>query len=690
MNTRRLCCASCGLVLMFIALSPTILHAQENEKWHDFIQELVENLDSESEIENLYNDLSTLLDNPIDLNTATQAELEHYPFLSDQQIADLIAYREKHGPMVSPYELRLIRSFDYQTIAYFIPFIVVEPPKKSTRLSDHVKAWSGGKHELLIRGDYTVEQRKGFAPITPEELEKKPNSRYLGEDFYHYVKYNYTAGEKLQAGLLAEKDRGEPLFTHSPRGYDFYSAHVVVRDLGILHTLAAGHYRASFGQGLILNSDFSFGKSSLASTIYKRATGIKRHSSTDENNYLQGAAATIRLHNEILLTALYSIKSLDGIGNDSCVTSIKTDGLHNLVREEAKRNALTMQTAGANLEWRSSWIKLALTGLYYSFSKPLLPTERYYNLNYFRGKENYNLGVSYEALRWGIKLFGETALSQSGGVATLNGVQYSPISTLQLSLLQRYYGSAYHAYYANAFRESSQAMDEGGIYAAFRWGIHQRWTLSGYIDAYRFYTPHYGINDPASGFDYQLVANYIPSTQADLTIQYRHKQKPKNYRATAKEEYRVVGTTHDRVKIQGRIRFTPDLTSKTTLEGVLYHDGGDNDKQQGWMIGEQMSWNFGNKRFQIDLFGGYFHTDDYWSRVYSTEKSMLYTFYTPSFYGNGFRLALNAKAQVSPTVVLYLKYGRSQYSDRETIGSDLDEIPGNTRNDLNLLMKWRF
>ena len=37
----------------------------------------------------------------------------------------------------------------------------------------------------------------------------------------------------------------------------------------------------------------------------------------------------------------------------------------------------------------------------------------------------------------------------------------------------------------------------------------------------------------------------------------------------------------------------------------------------------------------VSVQGIWFHTDDYDSRVYASERGLLYTFYTPSFYGKG-------------------------------------------------------
>ena len=56
----------------------------------------------------------------------------------------------------------------------------------------------------------------------------------------------------MSIGFTMEKDAGEEFFKgKQSTGFDFYSAHCYIRNLGILKSLAIGDYHVSFGQGLI-------------------------------------------------------------------------------------------------------------------------------------------------------------------------------------------------------------------------------------------------------------------------------------------------------------------------------------------------------------------------------------------------------------------------------------------------------
>ena len=77
----------------------------------DIIQDIYTQLTELSAVdqEELQEDLLRLAEQPINLNAATQADLQQLPFLSPRQIDDILLYIYRH-PMDSLYELRLIPS----------------------------------------------------------------------------------------------------------------------------------------------------------------------------------------------------------------------------------------------------------------------------------------------------------------------------------------------------------------------------------------------------------------------------------------------------------------------------------------------------------------------------------------------------------------------------------------------------
>jgi len=72
-----------------------------------------------------------------------------------------------------------------------------------------------------------------------------------------------------------EKDAGEQFSGSSHTGYDFYSFHAQLNDIGKVKTIVAGDFRANYGQGLVLGSGFGMGKSSYVLKVNSHGTGLK-------------------------------------------------------------------------------------------------------------------------------------------------------------------------------------------------------------------------------------------------------------------------------------------------------------------------------------------------------------------------------------------------------------------------------
>lgn len=99
---------------------------------------------------------------------------------------------------------------------------------------------------------------------------------------------------------------------------------------------------------------------------------------------------------------------------------------------------------------------------------------------------------------------------------------------------------------------------------------------------------------------------------------------------------------------------------------------------------------FPGSLWAVSVQGTYFHTDDYDSRIYASEKGLVYTFYTPSFYGSGFRYSAHIRCDLNKTFMFLVKFGQTVYRDRETIGSGNDLIEGNTKTDLQMQFRVKF
>jgi hypothetical protein len=668
-------------------------HSQELktvDKWEEYMEELLESVQESSEstesIETLYEDLSYLSENPLNLNLVTTEQLRKIPFLSEIQILNILDYRKKQGELVSIYELKNIQFLDKQTIELIFPFVYVGETHK-TRPFTAKNLLKYGHNELLLRYDRCLHKKKGYKEYPDSILQQYPNRKYVGEPFYHSIRYSYSFDNRLQAGLVAEKDAGEAFWNKRHKGYDFYSAHVFLKDNGKIRSLAIGDYKVSFGQGLVVSNDFTPSRSSILSQAERRNNGFRRHYSTNENDFFRGIASTVSLK-KIDLSAFYSNRKADATVNDQTISSFKTDGIHRTEGDLEKKYSMHIQTVGGNIRYIGTQLLLGVTAITYSFGEMSVePDPVPYNRFYFRGKSNTNASMDYTWRHRRIVLYGETAVSENGAVATLNAFQWSASSGLKALILYRYYDRRYQSLYSNAFSQSSTVQNEEGFYVSMQWTPISYWKFSGYADFFRFPWIKYGIDAPSSGREYMIQTDFNRIKNTTISTRYRFRQREKNI--TNVHEVEIKPVDQHRIRLQIIHKSSVVTTLRTTIEGNIYDDNA-SSLGRGWVVSQNVGWKKAESSVQADAYIAYFNTTDYNTRIYSNEKNMLYSFSIPSFYGEGIRLSAVIRYNFTPQFYLSVKAAWTRYYDRDLIGTGTEEIEGRDKTDLDVQLRWKF
>ncbi|WP_303002921.1 helix-hairpin-helix domain-containing protein [Bacteroides congonensis] len=649
----------------------------------DILEDLSVNNDINNSVntlnwENELEELSTRLQEPVNLNTATREQLEQFPFLSDIQIEHLLAYIYMHGQMQTIYELQLIEDMDRQTIQYLLPFVCIkainnEPAFRwKTMLKSAAKY---GKNEVLTRMDIPFYKRKGY------------EHTYLGPAVYNSVKYSFRYSDWLYAGVVAEKDAGEPFAAlHNRNGYDYYSFYLLLKNCGWLKALAVGNYRLSFGQGLVISTDYLMGKTIYASSFNNRSSGIKKHSSTDEYNYFRGIAATVALAKHWDISGFYSHRSLDGVIKDGEITSIYKTGLHRSRKEADKKHLFTLQLTGGNVSYQQNRIRLGITGIYYVFNRPYEPELTGYSKYNLHGNNFYNLGIDY-AYRWHRFSFqGETAIGKQGW-ASLNRLQYSPVQDVHLMLIHRFYSYNYWAMFAHSFGEGSIAQNEQGYYLGLETSPFAHWKFFASFDLFSFPWKRYRVSKSSRGMDGLLQATFIPRANLSMDLKYRYKQKERDL--TGSKGTLTLPIFHHQFRYRLNYSLKDVFSSRTTLDYNHFHSQ-DRAANIGYQVTQMISSQLPWARLFADVQGSYFFTDSYDSRVYASEKGLLYTFYTPSFQGHGFRFSIRLRYELNKHWLFITKFGETVYLDRNEIGSGNDLIRGNKKADIQMQLRIKF
>lgn len=659
------------LVLSFV-LCVSMTYAQESQhSWELLLNDVMALEDGESlSWQETYDILCELEQHPIDLNNATREDLEAIPFLTAQQVMDICEYLYKYAPMRSLGELAMIESLDYYQCELLRHFVVLGDVKQAGFPSVKNILKYGG-HEVVATAKIPFYKRKG------------DDDGYLGSPYKHSLKYTFSYGQYVKAGVLGSQDAGEPFFTKgNTLGYDFYSFYLQLRKMGRLKNLVVGRYKAKFGMGLVLNNDFMLGKIASLQQLGSTEYNVRAHSSRMENNYLQGVAATLNVAHGLDVTAFVSYRYIDAtLNKDSTIATILDDGYHRTQTEMDKKNNSSVTMGGMNLNYRYGGFHVGATGIFSHLSRDIHPnTSAIYRMYYAAGNNLWNVSLNYGFVSKKLQLSGETATGDCGALATINTLSYRATGDLDLCVLQRFYSKKYYSLYSESFSEGGRVQDESGFYVGMNWHPSEKFRLLGYFDFAFFPWPKFQAAIASHAYDGFLQATYKRGGWSMLA-RYRLKIREKDN----EEKTALINRTEQRGRVA--IGYDGGGWSTTTQADVVYVSY--KEKDFGWMVSESVSvrpleW--------LSIVGniGYFNTDSYEARIYTYEKGPLYTFNFPSFYGEGIRYSLFARADFSRKVMMIARVATTNYFDRNTIGTSYQKINHSSMTDLELQLRLKF
>ncbi|HLG35950.1 MAG TPA: helix-hairpin-helix domain-containing protein [Bacteroidia bacterium] len=663
----------------------------------DLLKEKIETVAETSE-ENA--DMATLLDqlnyfseHPVNLNSATFSELQELTFLNDIQINALLEHIKQNGKLIVYEELQTIDGFDAEIIQRILPYVVISDYASRPKVTLK-KILSEGKSNLFLRYQQVMEKQQGYN--RPDSVPFTDNKWYPGSPAKYYVRYRYTLPNRLRAGFTAEKDAGETFFDSDTlkQGFDFYSAHLFYYGKNLVRTVVVGDYQVQYGQGLVLWSGLAFGKTSDVANVQKNARGILPYTSVDENVFMRGGAVSLGLKN-FSTDIFYSDKKIDGsvsavdtLGQEFVILSITETGNHRTFKEIQGRHTIGQKMFGGHVRYSGSKLNIGITGYRTELTTPLLRISKPYNLFQFSGIEISNYGINYSYLWKNISFFGETGRSDNGGMATVNGALLALDKNVSAAIVNRHYEKNYIALLSNALGENTLNANENGTYFSVLVKPVRTFALSAYFDRFNFPWLRYLVNAPSRGYDIFSQATYTPSKVFEIYFRYRERSKPENESGDANpvDELREVVKKNYRVNI--RYKYSFDLSLSSRMEWVNYHKDR-NTTEYGFMMSQEVKLKF-SRRISTSAEYILFDTDTYNARIYSYENDVLYSYSIPFYYYRGSRYVLNMHYKLSRNIDFWIRYSHTRYSNRNSSGSGLDEIDGNTRSDLKAQVRFSF
>lgn len=592
---------------------------------------------SETDYEQLQTDLYALHDAPIDLNHTDEEELARLNFLSPRQIDDILAYADRH-PFGSLYELRLIHSLADYDIRNLLPFVQIADNREAENTNNKMYArevFAHAKHEVIVRLDArNIESFEGSDPM------------------YVQGRYRFDFQRRVTFGAQLRRPAGREAKDLQ------YGAYLQLRDIGHLHSLVAGNFQASFGQGLVFAPAFHSGKSSYVASAGQTREGLRYYSSVD-GAALHGIGATCRWNwgkaTRLDVSALYSMSH----ANDS-----------------TWRHVL-----GANLTLRHKRLEVQLTAAEKLWSDSIRPyNNAAYNQHYFRGYNQAVIGASFRYNHGWFDLFGEVATAQNEkwGFGTIVGSRFYPTDGVSLVALYRYYSPYFDNALGYAFSETSRLGDENGGYLGFEVTRLRKWRFSGYADVFYFSGVKYGIPQAGTiGYDVLGEVRYnhqskINNHQWWLSLRLRARKKGTASTYSARAQF-------DWSKGEWSLRTTADYNQSpiTNNQSPLPY---------GVSLAQDVAYSFSRVPLALRLRAQFFDARNWDNRIYLYEHDVLYAFSIPASYGLGGRAYVCLKWQAHPHIALYCRLSETIYEKSWATAHNRSM----TRTDIHVLLRGTF
>ena len=607
----------------------------------------------EVDYEQVQTDLYALHDNPIDLNHTSDEELSQLYFLSPHQIDEILTYADKH-PFESLYELQLIQSLADYEIRDLLPFVTISNERNDEITKLYPKeVFAHANHEIIARVDARkIEEFEGSDPM------------YVRTSYRFDYKRRVIFGGRLNrpAGGMANDLQ--------------YGLYLQLTDVAPhLHTVVAGNYQASFGQGLVLAPVFRTGKSNYVASVGQTNNGLRYYSSVDGEG-LHGVGATLRW-------------------NWGKQTRLDVSALYSMSRYQ---DTTWRHTVGANITVRHKKLEVQLTAIGNVWSDSIHPYRNAkYNRHYFRGRNQAVLGASVRYNYGWFDLFGEIATAQNNkwGLGTIVGSRFYPTEGVSLIALYRYYSPWFDNEQGYSFSETSRINDENGGYLGFDITRFRNWRISGYGDVFYFSGYKYGLgNDTATiGYDALLELRYsrnyeITESRNDawwLAFRARARKKgtTSTYSFRVQYNHQLGPWTFTTIADANLVTTTPYTVHSTPTYGVSLAQDIACDLTPYTVRHTPLSLKF---RLQG------FDARNWDNRIYLYESDVLYAFSVPATYGLGGRAYLCLKWQIIPQLALYFRFSETLYARDWYVEKHPDSkfaakstIP--SRTDLHLLLR---
>jgi len=653
----------------------------------DNTEGIAERTESENEYRVMVEDLEELRLHPVNLNSATEEELNRIPVLNAMQRKNLAGYLHDYGEVFSLYELEAVPGFDSSLIRKLNMYIELLPADNRIPLT-LPNLYKYGRHELIIQGKQSFPRARGY--LIGDTLSDATGMNYYpGSPLAIQFRYSFSFAERLMIGISGDKDAGEQFFKGAQKnGMDYYSGYLCMGFRKFLKRVIIGNFQAGSGLGLTFSSGAAMGVYPSFITEFHQANGFRPSQSVVESSNLRGIAANMEA-GRFTLQGFCSYRKRDAniltedtaSGKALMFSSFIETGYHRTFSELTKKARVPEILSGGNLNFRGNFFSIGASAYSVSYGASFEPKPGLYNKFSFTGKYNFVAGTDFQVFYHFIRLAGEISRSRNGAIAWITCLTLTPDPRFNMLFLYRNYPVEYQNFFSGSFRQGSKCQNEKGWFLSMSTTLPGHFTLSGYADYYRFPWATFRMNNPVTGYESGLQVIYQVGKTMTLTARYIRSSKEVDVSGTCDFVQKTGTSDQDDFRFQVNLLAGEFITlqSRVEIKKCLTAGAG---TQTGFLVFQDLSWK--PARFPISLSMRYavFDCPCYDSRISAYEPDVKYGYSLPSYYGSGISACNIIRYAAGRHLVVSCKAAINKYTGKSIIGSGLDQINADWKLDI--------
>ncbi len=530
---------------------------------------------------------------PIPVNTASIGEILQIPGVTEEMARFLITYRTRHGPFRSKSEVQQALRLSSEDWHWLAPFLRVNQKNPAT----------GARLRLRLGPAL-----RGF-PLPSHAAQ--------------YQRLWWTGKREFSGGVL---------FVRRPSGSRF-TTHTVgffTLPLGRTTRLWLGHYFLRFGEGLLFNLPYFFGKGqSPAQLLRTEGSPVRGDLSALNGFFLQGGAVHVR-RPRWRGTFFYSENHWQATFDSLTGTA------HLLASQSPSAFCVRERLGGGHFQIDSPFGSLGATGFQSLFSKPVIGLK---NATPLRRLSMWGVNGRFFFSRF--TLTGAWAQSPKRKASfLLKGAVR--LTRFEWVWLVRHFGTDFWNPHATVFGEQGEPTNETGVYAGIVLRPARATQLEAFLDQFLFPQGAQNLSN-RTGWEWRIRWTQLWNRKFRTFLALAEKQKD-NKRWVLRNGWETVPilAPRDRQKIRFFWWFSPrrGLRVKGQLQWVHVHWAAQHPypsaKSRGFLFAQELRWKPA-ALFSIAFGWSLFQTDDYASRLYAYEPGLPGTFPIFLAYGTGSR-----------------------------------------------------